>query len=197
MHPTVPLSTFRTAASRAPALALSCVLIACFSMTFVGAVGAQQVLDRAKSNQAAGQAGVKPVIPTWAVVCPANVEGALNCYATQTGINPPEAAANLRVNAVLQLSSKTRKPSLLFLLPLGIYLPSGVTIKFGGGEAKVEPIESCQPNGCLVNYPISAAEVAALEKGASVGLTVRAVNNTSYQFVLPGKGFEAAYAKIK
>ena len=93
MHPTVPLSTFRTAAVRAAAFALGCVLIVCFSMTFVGAVDAQQVLDRAKSKSAAGQAGVKPVIPTWAVVCPANVEGALNCYATQTGINPPEAAA--------------------------------------------------------------------------------------------------------
>ena len=101
------------------------------------------------------------------------------------------------MNAVLQLSSKTRKPSLVFLLPLGIYLPAGVTIKFGDGEAKVKPIESCQPNGCVVNYPISDAEVAALEKGVGVGLIVRAVDNASYQFVLPGKGFKAAYAKIK
>ena len=91
VYPTVALLTFRAAAIRAAALALSCVMIVCSSITFVGA---QPVLDRAKSKPAADQAAVKPVIPTWAVVCPANVEGTLNCYAMQTGINPPEAAPN-------------------------------------------------------------------------------------------------------
>jgi invasion protein IalB len=195
----VRLLRSRAAAVRAAALALSCVLILCSSISFVGAVGAQQTQERAKSkskSDATSQPAPKPVIPTWAVVCPATVQGGLACYATQTAINPPQATPNLRVNGVLRVSSETKKPELVFLLPLGIYLPSGVTVKFGDSTSKAVAIETCNPNGCLVKYPAKDDEIAALQKGTDVTLSVRTPDKRTYTFTLPSRGFKAAYAKV-
>lgn len=182
------------AAIRAVTFTLSCVLVVCSASPIAGA----QVEDRAKTKtDATRQPAAQPSTPTWAVVCPANIKGGLDCYATQTAIVPPQANnPNLRVNAVLRISPETKEPNLVFLLPLGIYLPPGVTVQFGDRDAKAIAIETCNPNGCVVEYPTKDAEISALEKETDVALSVRTPDKTSYTFTLPGRGFKAAYAKM-
>jgi invasion protein IalB len=83
------------------------------------------------------------------------------------------------------------------MLPLGINLPSGVTLQLGKSESKVVPFQSCNVNGCLAEYAISEAEINSLSQGTNLTLSVRAVGNAPVQFNVPAAGFAAAYAKVK
>jgi invasion protein IalB len=101
------------------------------------------------------------------------------------------------VSAVLRILPDTKQPNLVLQLPLGVNLPKGVTIQIGGGGAKAVPFQSCNLNGCMAEYPITEAEIASLQKGANLMLSVVTVQNAPIKFNLPAAGFAAAYAKIK
>lgn len=136
-----------------------------------------------------------PGQPTWVVAC-ANTKAGLACRAAQSRLFK-QANRNVRVSVAVQIPPGTKKPKLVLLLPLGVYLPSGLTLRFGDGKAKALPFRSCDPNGCLAEYPISEAEVTSIEKGADLTLSVQALNKTRFMFTMPATGFSAAYTKMK
>jgi invasion protein IalB len=154
-----------------------------------------QVQERSKTNPAA-PAALTAVAPSqWVVAC-ANTQAGLNCRVGQSVLFK-QANRNIQVSVSLQRPPDTKKPNLVLQLPLGIYLPSGVTLRFGGAGAKVLSFQTCNPNGCVAEHAISQAEIASLVKGADLTLAVRALNKTSFSFKIPAEGFAAAYAKMK
>ena len=96
----------------------------------------------------------------------------------------------------MDASPGEKKPSLTLQLPLGVSLPSGVSIRFGDQATKALPFQTCNPNGCEAEYSPTAAEIAALQKGSQLELVVRTPNKSSYTFKVPATGFDAAYAKM-
>jgi invasion protein IalB len=130
----------------------------------------------------------------WVVNC-INQDAGLVCSAVQFMVYQ-QGQRPIRVSTAVRLDPKTKKPVLLLQLPLGVYLPSGVTLKFGGGEAKAIAFQSCSTNGCVAEYAITPAEISTLVKGTDLKLSVRTVDKTAFNFDVPAKGFAAAYAKM-
>jgi invasion protein IalB len=85
---------------------------------------------------------------------------------------------------------------MLIQLPLGVYLPAGVTLTLGSSKAKVLVFETCNPNGCVAEHPITPAEINTLANGDDIKLAVRTADRSAFEFDVPSKGFAAAYAKI-
>ena len=137
----------------------------------------------------------QPAPPQWALGC-SNTQAGLDCSATQS-ILVAQGGRNVRVSALVRIPPDTKKPVLLLALPLGVYLPSGVTLQFGNGGPKAIPFQSCNPSGCVAEYAIAQAEIASLQNGTGLTLSVQTVDKTSFKFNLPAAGFAAAYAKIK
>lgn len=135
-----------------------------------------------------------PQRPAWVLNC-ANQDAGLVCTAGQLVVFR-QGQRTIRVNAAVRVDPKSKKPTLLLQLPLGIYLPSGVTLKFGGGKAKAIAFQSCNPNGCVAENEITAAEINTLVQGADLKLSVRTADKTPFEFNVPAKGFAAAYAKM-
>jgi invasion protein IalB len=130
----------------------------------------------------------------WVLNC-ANQDAGLVCTAGQLVVLR-QGQRTIRINAAVRVDPKSKKPTLLLQLPLGIYLPSGVTLKFGGGKAKAIAFQSCNPNGCVAEHEIAAAEINTLVQGADLKLSVRTTDKTPFEFDVPAKGFAAAYAKM-
>jgi invasion protein IalB len=130
----------------------------------------------------------------WVLNC-ANQDAGLVCTVSQLVVLR-QGQRTIQVNAAVGVDPKSKKLTLLLQLPLGVYLPSGVTLKFGGGKAKAIAFQSCNPNGCVAENEITAAEINTLVQGADLKLSVRSSDKKPIEFVVPAKGFAAAYAKM-
>jgi invasion protein IalB len=81
-------------------------------------------------------------------------------------------------------------------VPLGVSLPKGLTVQFGGDNPKAIAFQSCSVNGCLAEYPITETEIASLLNGADLTLSVHTSNNTPLTFRISAAGFANAYDKM-
>lgn len=133
--------------------------------------------------------------PNWIVSCSQTRPG-LECRAGQSLFLRQTRQRVLSV--AVRMPADTKKPAFLMQLPLGVYLPAGATLQIGKDEAKTLPFTSCDRGGCIVEYAISDAELAAIAKGADIVISAQgSVSRKPFTLTVPALGFAAAYAKIK
>jgi invasion protein IalB len=101
------------------------------------------------------------------------------------------------VSVAVRVPPDTKKPVLLLQLPFGVYLPAGVSLQFGKDAAKTLPFQSCDQGGCVAEYAITEAEIAAMLKGADLTISAQTLTKEPFTVTVPVSGFPAAYAKIK
>ena len=135
-----------------------------------------------------------PPQPTWMVNC-TNVSGGFDCRASQTLYVKKTGVRVLTL--VVRTTPDAKKPVMLIQVPLGIYLPAGVTLQIGKDAGKKLPLHSCNQDGCLTEYPVTDAEIAAMQQGADVVVLVQDLNKAPVTLQVPSLGFAAAYAKMK
>ena len=128
----------------------------------------------------------------WGVNC-AGVPGGLDCRAVQN----VRMTNTGQLSVAVRLVPETKKPMLLLVVPLGIQLPAGVTLQFGQEEARVVPLQNCDASGCLAQYALTDADIAAMVRGQTVTVKVQDPNKQTISVQVPSTGFAAAYAKIK
>jgi len=157
-----------------------------------GAWGQTSQAKGVPSAQEAAQAAPAP--PTWKVSC-SNSQGGLDCRALQTLFMKRTGQPVLTV--AVHVAPDAQKPEMLFSLPLGSYLPAGVSLQFGKSAALTLPILNCDRSGCLARYAVTNAELAAMQKGADLTITLQDMLKKPITFVVPVSGFSEAYAKIK
>ena len=128
----------------------------------------------------------------WGVAC-AGTSAGLDCRALQSLPMTNTGQASIAVH----IPPETKKPAMLILVPLSVYLPAGISLQFGGGETKTVPFDNCDNAGCLVKYDVTEAELGAMAKGQALTLTVQDTNRRPISIQVPSAGFAAALAKIK
>jgi invasion protein IalB len=143
---------------------------------------------------AIGQPAQPQAKPNWSVTCN-NSDKGLDCQTFQS-LFVQQTGQRLLTVAV-RIPPDTKKPVLLVQLPLGIYLPAGATLQVGKDPAKGVPLQTCDQSGCIAEYPITDAEIAAMVKGADLTVSMKNMQNESVPFTMPVLGFAAVYAKIK
>ena len=84
------------------------------------------------------------------------------------------------LSVAVRLSPDTKKPAMLLLLPLGIYLPAGVTVQFGQEAVKTIPLQNCDGAGCLAEYAVTEPSLPPCPKGKP--LPFRCLTRTSRPF---------------
>lgn len=133
--------------------------------------------------------------PNWIVTCSQTKPG-LECRAGQSLLLRQTRQRVLSV--AVRMPADTKKPIFLMQLPLGVYLPAGATLQIGKGEAKTLAFTSCGQGGCIAEYAITDAELAAIAKGADITISAqRSGDRKPFTLTVPAIGFAAAYAKIK
>jgi invasion protein IalB len=146
----------------------------------------------APTQPAPGEAG--PPQPTWMVNC-TNVSGGFDCRASQTLIAKKTGGRVLTL--VVRTTPDAKKPVMLIQVPLGIFLPAGITLQIGKEAAKKLPLQSCSQEGCLTEYAVTDAEIAVMQQDADLTVSVQDLKKAPVTLQVPGLGFAAAYSKMK
>ncbi len=146
-----------------------------------------------KQKAASAQPSPPPAI--WTVSCVDN-NGKLDCRAGQA-IYVKTTGQRLLLVAV-RVPADTKRPILMVQVPLGVYLPAGASLRIGKGEAKTLPFKGCDQGGCLAEYDVTDAEIAAMAKGSDLTVSVQNQNRKpAFTLTVPVTGFAAAWAKIE
>ncbi len=128
---------------------------------------------------AAGTQAAEPSpAPAWVVSCVSASRAAPADCKIEQRLVAQETGQSLSL-AVVSVPGATRKPVLQFLLPTGLSLPEGVTLKIDDGKPVAVPLQFCDGSGCLASLPLTPALVDSLQKGKT--LTVQAVAGGSRQ----------------
>jgi invasion protein IalB len=132
--------------------------------------------------------------PDWAVNC-ATVQTELTCVASQSFFVKETGQRFMTVSVNPPRGDK--KTTLVLQLPLGIYLPSGVSLQFGKAAAKTIPIISCDQNGCMAEYTATDAETKSMLGGESLLVAVQTRDQKPLSVNVPFAGFDTAYSKLR
>lgn len=113
-----------------------------------------------------------------------------------------QALTMIRTNQVaaivnLRVAAEGRQPVLNMRIPNGVLLSAGVRLRVDAGYSLDFPIQTCEPQGCLVSAPAPAELVNALRGGKQLNLLMKGGNNQDMGFGMPLDGFAAAFDRVK
>ena len=101
------------------------------------------------------------------------------------------------MRAVVGLAPEKNQPFALFTLPLGVFLPPGVTLKIDDSEPQQFPYEICQPDGCKAILKLDDATLDRLKKGTKAEVTFQGAGRRDVNVPLSLKGFSTAFAVLQ
>jgi invasion protein IalB len=88
------------------------------------------------------------------------------------------------------------EPLMIIMLPLGVFLPSGIELLIDGQDPIRLPFEVCFPVGCRAGAPMKDPLMAAFRNGLSVTLKVQDVEGRAAEIPLSLKGFTAGLSAL-
>lgn len=144
---------------------------AAFSLALAGAAIAQDAAPDAETEAEAASEAAPAVIPTlpggarsisdiygsWTLDCASDAGGA-RCAVTQIQFNPQTQQRVLSAEVTAPEGGSGAEG--LVLLPFGLDLSAGAQLELGSRNEALA-FSTCLPAGCLVNFPLSADELAA------------------------------------
>ena len=193
-----------TRAGKAPLAGRLALLLAAGCILGAGAGGAP-----ARAQQAAPEAASPPPpasVPlreeqfqAWTVVCGTPSEGAPEQCEMRQRIT--DAEGNPRLMAVVGTVPNRAEPAMVLLMPLGIYLPAGVSLQIDDGPALPLEVQVCTPGACQAELLLEGELVARLKAGTKAIVTYAGRNPQGQvgraQADLSLLGFTAALDRIQ
>lgn len=89
------------------------------------------------------------------------------------------------------------QPQAVFVLPLGILLPQGLTLKVDQGAPKTIGFRHCEPQGCIAPWQMTEVELNALRAGTTLTVSVSDHGGKPVDLPISLKGFTAALGKVR
>jgi invasion protein IalB len=97
----------------------------------------------------------------------------------------------------VRVPAEPRRPFLAVQMPLGLHLPSGLTLKVDAGKPLMLAIERCDQNGCYAGQPVADELLAAMKAGQTLNVAMRAGDGQELSLEVPLAGFARGYAAIQ
>lgn len=141
-----------------------------------------------------GANALREAYQDWLVTCGPQ-EVAVRCVMAQAQADPK---SRQRVLAIELQAQRPDRLSGTLLMPFGLALAKGVTLKVGDGAAgPVSGFSTCMPQGCLVPLEFDATMVAQIKAGKVLNIGATA-NDTGHPvtFTVSLNGFPAALARM-
>jgi invasion protein IalB len=86
--------------------------------------------------------------------------------------------------------------TMLFILPHGLYLPAGTTIKIDDGEERKLEIQTSDANGVYAGVALEEPMLTAVKRGRKIMLSMTDTNRKTLNIPIGLEGFTAAFARI-
>ncbi len=148
----------------------------------------------AEATPAAAQNQTPP--PSWASRCASEGrQSGLDCSVEQSIIETK--TRQLLMQVVVRVPPDTRKPVLTIQMPLGLFLPAGITLRFDEGKPERFDVQTCDQKGCYLQMPVSNEMLQEMAKAKQMSVTFQNLNKQDIGVPVSLNGFMVAYDKIK
>jgi invasion protein IalB len=136
-----------------------------------------------------------PSSSVWVTKCASVArEEALDCSVEQTVILTKTQQFLLSV--VVRVPPDTRQPGMMIHLPLGLFLPAGVTVQLDGQKPQQLQVQTCDSKGCYAGTVVSSSMLAAMKQNEHLTIIFEDLPKNKITVPVPLKGFAEAYQKI-
>lgn len=134
--------------------------------------------------------------PAWNVRCGSVARQApLECILEQQVV-VQQTGQQLSLVSV-RVPGDTRQPVMLVQLPLGMYLPGGLTLQVDEEKGQLVTIQSCDQRACYVGLPVTTEMLTSLKKGQRLNLIIQSANRETVTIPHPLSDFVDQYQKIQ
>lgn len=147
------------------------------------------------SLPAAAQSATERTFQNWVVRCDTPAKGAQRCRLLQV-VRLKDSGQRLIQVGVARVEG-AEAPVASVVLPLGIYLPAGLTIQIDEGEALRAPIEQCARAGCEARLQLTEGLLAQMKAGKQAKYTFQNMLRKDVTIPAPLDGFTKAIAELK
>jgi invasion protein IalB len=150
------------------------------------------LLLAAAGGAAAQQITVKATHGDWQIQCPENVSDTNPCAMVQELINEQDR----RVLSAIVLHPAGAEPFLRVIVPLGVLLPGGMTLKIDDVEVGTVGFINCLPDGCMTQVGLTDDVLGQLKQGNQAVIVIFEQTEQPIQLPLSLAGFTAAYDEL-
>ena len=132
----------------------------------------------------------------WVSRCVASArQAALECSIEQRLIM--QNTSQLVAAVTVRMPADTGKPVMMLQMPLGLYLPAGITIDIDAASEQRFELQTCDNNGCYAGAPVSDELLASMTRGQKLNLRFQNLNRQPITVSATLVGFTAAYQRIR
>jgi invasion protein IalB len=145
---------------------------------------------------AAGEAAQSPKPPEWVSRCASEARGGtLECAIEQTVYL--SKTGQLVAAVTIRVPADTHQPGLAVQVPVGLYLPAGVSLQIDEGKPLALVLQTCDLKGCYAATQVSPEMLAALKSGKTLTIIFQNLNKEAIRVPLQLSNFAEAYQRIQ
>ena len=164
------------------------VRIISFSLVLLGSLAAAPAY--------AQQTPIKPVATfgDWAKACETGENGQQECFAFQN-VTTKDGSRGILHLTVIKIPQATR-PIMVITVPLGIFLPRGLSMSIDGAKPARIPVQVCSTNGCQSQFEMPEELLGSFRAGLEGTVTMFDPSGKDVKVPFSLKGFTKALGSL-
>ena len=100
------------------------------------------------------------------------------------------------ISLTVRVPAGAKKPAMMLHLPVGLYLPFGVTFQVDDQKQQQLEVQSCDLEGCYAGTAVSSGMLSTMKMGKHLTVSFQDLSRTTIRVPVALKGFNGAYGKI-
>jgi invasion protein IalB len=95
------------------------------------------------------------------------------------------------------LLGDNRRPAAVLTVPLGVFLPAGLTLTVPDAAPVLMVFETCTPKGCRAALALAGDVLAGMRKGGKAQITLMDGRRRQINLPVSLKGFDAGFSAVE
>ena len=151
--------------------------------------------DARPAAQPSGTEAPKPA-GNWSSRCVSESRGGqTECVVEQNAVitNTGQLVASVTV----RLPAGATEPVMMVQVPVGLFVPAGITLQIDSAKAETLPIQTCDLKGCFAAQPLTADRLNAMKGGKRLTVAFQNLGRQTISIPFVLETFADAYKKIQ
>lgn len=150
----------------------------------------------APANAAAASSNDNTLPSHWTSRCVSDARNtALDCAVEQSAV--VTQTGQLIAAVTIRLPPDTHRPVIMIQLPVGLFLPAGVTVQVDEGKPQQIVLQTCDLKGCYAGSPLSEETIAAMKAGKRFAVSFQNAGKENITIPFGLSNFAEAYQHIQ
>jgi invasion protein IalB len=107
------------------------------------------------------------------------------------------SSGQLLASVMLRFPANTREPVLMVQVPVGLFLPAGLSLQVDENKPVTLPLQTCDLKGCYAGAPVAADFLNAMKSGKRLLVTFQNMAKENVGVPLSLENFAEAYQKTQ